>query len=170
MVTKPPFVFPSKPEKYAASPTPSLAEFEQLWIAWDLVTRHMIPEQEMTSKPINLRNACIFYLGHIPAFLDMHLTNATGKAPTEPAFYHAMFERGIDPDVDNPQNCHAHSEIPDEWPSLEEILVYQGRVRARTRSLYETSNIANDHRIGRAIWLGFEHEGPCCAYRCENKC
>lgn len=117
----------------------------------------MIPKHELLSKPIKLRNCCLFYLGHIPAFLDMHLTRATGEAPTHPDFYQNMFERGIDPDVDNPEHCHAHSEIPDEWPPVEEIISYQGRVRARARSLLEGK--VGDRKLGRAMWIGFEHEG-----------
>lgn len=153
-----PFVFPLKPDEYAARSVPSLDEFEKLWAAWDLVSRHMIPEKELHSKPINLRNCCIFYLGHIPAFNDIHLTRATGDAPTKPALYQEMFERGIDPDVENPENCHAHSEIPDEWPPTDEIIDYQARVRARTRSLFTNGAAAADRKIGRALWIGFEHE------------
>ena len=158
VITRRPITFASKPPEYAAHPVPSLREFEQLWAAWDLVTRHMIPQEEMLSKPIKLRNACIFYIGHIPAFLDMHLTRATAKPATEPAVYHVMFERGIDPDVDNPEKCHAHSDIPDEWPPLAEILDYQERVRERTRSLYGITRLVFDRKIGRTLWLGFEHE------------
>ena len=154
-----PFSGSKDPDYYATNPVPSLYEFKQMWAAWDLVTRRMIPREEMLSKPIKLRNACIFYLGHIPAFFDMHLTRATGTPATEPAFYHQLFERGIDPDVDNPENCHAHSEIPDEWPPLKEILEYQERVRARTKLLYRETDFRSDRKVGRAIWLGFEHEG-----------
>ena len=157
--------YPSKPSEYAAQPVPTCGEFEQLWAAWDLVTRHMIPDQELLSKPIKLRNCCLFYLGHIPAFLDIHLTRATGEAPTQPAFYHQIFERGIDPDVDNPENCHAHSEIPDEWPPTEEILAYQARVRARARSLYQNKVVEANRKIGRAMWIGFEHEGELSYYK-----
>lgn len=151
--------FPSNPKDYAAQPVPSLHEFEQLWAAWDIVTRHMIPEEELLSKPIKLRNCCLFYLGHIPTFLDIHLTRATGDAATEPSSYRHIFERGIDPDVDNPDNCHAHSEIPDEWPPVDEILGYQQRVRNRTRSLLDSSGPETDRKLPRAMWIGFEHEG-----------
>lgn len=159
LVSIPSLTAPSKPATYAAQPVPSLREFEQLWLAWDVVSTYMIPVEEQQSKPINLRNCCIFYLGHIPAFFDMHLTRATGKAPTPPSHYHQMFERGIDPDVENPENCHAHSTIPDEWPPLKEILAYQGRVRDRARSLFEDADSEKDRKIGRALWIGFEHEG-----------
>ena len=145
--------------EYAAQPVPSIQEFEQLWATWDLVTRHMIPEEDLLSKPIKLRNCYLFYLGHIPTFLDIHLTRATGKAPTKPEYYHRIFERGIDPDVDNPEHCHAHSEVPDEWPPLNEILNYQEKIRAETRSLYESRTVEINRRLGRAMWLGFEHEG-----------
>lgn len=159
MVSKPTFSYPLKADEYAAWPVPSFQEFEQLWATWDVVTRHMIPEKELHSKPIKLRNCCIFYLGHIPAFLDTHLTRATGDAPTKPSLYQQMFERGIDPDVENPEHCHAHSEIPNEWPPTNEIIGYQERVRARTRALFECGAVEADRKVARALWIGFEHEG-----------
>lgn len=159
LVSKQAVSFPLKANEYAAQPLPSLHEFEQLWAAWDVVTRHMIPNEELLSKPIKLRNCCLFYLGHIPTFLDIHLTRATGDAASEPSSYRHIFERGIDPDVDNPEKCHAHSEIPDEWPPVGEILGYQERVRNRTRSLFHNKGLESNRKIARALWIGFEHEG-----------
>lgn len=150
--------FAAKPQEYAPHPIPSLAEWKQLWAAWDEVTRQMIPEDMLLDQPIKLRNACIFYLGHIPTFFDMKLSEATGTELTEPEFFSQIFERGIDPDVDNPEHCHAHSEIPDQWPELTSILDYQQRVRQRLTGLYRTGQAYNDNWTGRAIWLGFEHE------------
>lgn len=118
----------------------------------------MLPKQELTEKPIKLRNACIFYLGHIPTFLDMQLTKTTGSVATHPASYSAIFERGIDPDVDNPEKCHVHSEIPDEWPHVDDITAYQNRVRARLTKLYERGLEEIPRNVARAIWVGFEHE------------
>ncbi|KAL0471934.1 L-histidine N-methyltransferase [Neurospora intermedia] len=146
------------PSVYARSALPTLDDWEALWATWDVVTRQMLPQEELLEKPIKLRNACIFYLGHIPTFLDIQLTKTTKQAPSEPAHFCKIFERGIDPDVDNPELCHAHSEIPDEWPPVEEILTYQETVRSRLRGLY-AHGIANIPRnVGRAIWVGFEHE------------
>ena len=147
-----------EPEKYAAHPVPSLAEWHELWAIWDMVTRQMIPDEELMEKPIKLRNACIFYLGHIPTFFDMKLTEATNGPPTEPKYFYKIFERGIDPDVDNPEKCHAHSEVPDAWPKLEEILTFQKRVRERVVKLYKSGQAYSDNWMGRAVWLGFEHE------------
>lgn len=151
-------MFPTKPEEYAAHPVPSLDDWAQLWAKWDVVTRRMIPDEKLLDKPIKLRNACIFYLGHIPTFFDMKLTEATGGKPTEPSYFYNIFERGIDPDVDNPEHCHAHSDIPDEWPELDVILAFQEGVRERVRGLYGTGQAFNDNWTGRALWLGYEHE------------
>jgi formylglycine-generating enzyme required for sulfatase activity len=118
----------------------------------------MIPNEELQHKPIKLRNACIFYLGHIPTFFDMKICEATGMKPTEPEYFRTIFERGIDPDVDNPEHCHAHSEVPDSWPELEVILEYQRQVRKRILDLYESGRTNEDSWTGRAMWLGYEHE------------
>ena len=158
MLNRPPAMFATAPEQYAAHPVPSLEEWNSLWTVWDTVTRQMIPDEELNEKPIKLRNACIFYLGHIPTFLDMKIVEGTKLPPTDPAYYTQIFERGIDPDVDNPEQVHAHSEVPDEWPPLNEILQYQDRVRQRVADLYKAGDAYNDAWTGRVLWLGFEHE------------
>lgn len=158
MLAKTKMPFSLIPAAYASSALPTLDDWEGLWTAWDTVTRGMIPGDELLDKPIKLRNACIFYIGHIPTFLDIQLNKVTKTRATEPESYASIFERGIDPDVDNPEKCHSHSEIPEEWPPLEEILAYQEKVRGRLRGLYE-GGPGNIHRnIGRAIWCSFEHE------------
>ena len=60
--------FPLDPKDYASSPVPILNDWQQLWSAWDIVTRSMIPTDELLNKPIKLRNDLILYLGHIPTF------------------------------------------------------------------------------------------------------
>lgn len=118
----------------------------------------MVPRDELMNKPIKLRNNLIFYLGHIPAFADIHYTRATGSKPTEPKYYYSIFERGIDPDVDNPEICHAHSEIPDDWPPLEDILRYQLHVRTRIAKSIESGEVARDPKLARGLNLAYEHE------------
>ncbi|CAI7647897.1 unnamed protein product [Penicillium glandicola] len=146
------------PSDYAAQPIPSIDNFQSLWTAWDLATKTMVPHEELLSKPIKLRNALIFYFGHIPTFFDIHLTRALQEDPTEPSHYKLIFERGIDPDVEDPQQCHTHSEIPDEWPPLDEILDYQDRVRNRARSILQEGYASQDRALGEALWIGYEHE------------
>ncbi|KAI9694075.1 MAG: hypothetical protein M1822_003346 [Bathelium mastoideum] len=158
MLSKPMFSFSVKPDEYAKDPVPSVGDWQNIWSAWDAVTQGMIPQDQLLSKPIQLRNACIFYIGHIPAFLDIQLTRVTGTKPTEPEFYHQIFERGIDPDVDNPEKCHTHSEIPDTWPPLEQLLEYQTRVRKRVLDLYESRAAFDDRKIARALWVSLEHD------------
>lgn len=155
MLVKPKMSFSPIPSVYARCAVPSLGDWEALWATWDAVTCQMLPEDQLLSKPIKLRNACIFYLGHIPTFLDIQLTKRTKTALTEPASYANIFERGIDPDVDNPERCHQHSEVPDEWPQVHDILTYQDRVRARLQGLY---GAAMTRPVAEAIWTSFEHE------------
>jgi hypothetical protein len=148
--------FHTDPAVYAATTVPSVADWLNLWKVWDVVTRKMIPENDLLEKPIKLRNACIFYLGHIPTFLDIQLCKVTNEPACEPSHYSKIFERGIDPDVDNPEHCHAHSDIPDEWPPLDEILRYQAQVRAKVLKLSTLPKIPRE--VGRALWMGLEHE------------
>lgn len=150
--------FATDPAKYARSKIPSIEDWQQMWAAWDTVTRSMVPRDELLNKPIKLRNNLIFYLGHIPAFADIHFTKATGQSPTDPGYYYQIFERGIDPDVDDPTQCHAHSKIPDEWPSLDEILEYQLRVRNRIVASVESGLSHTDLKLARGLTLAYEHE------------
>ncbi|KAK1142722.1 hypothetical protein N8T08_007353 [Aspergillus melleus] len=150
--------FPTSPSQYAARPVPTLQDFQSLWTAWDIATKSMVPREELLSKPIKLRNALIFYLGHIPTFSDIHLTRALGGNATEPKSYQLIFERGIDPDVDDPDKCHSHSEIPDEWPALNDILDYQVKVRNRVESVLQRDDLGSNRTLAEALWIGFEHE------------
>ncbi|EMD69895.1 hypothetical protein COCSADRAFT_32544 [Bipolaris sorokiniana ND90Pr] len=158
MVSKPSFFFPTTPEEYAEKPVPSLTEWQELWKAWDAVSKQMIPNSELLAKPIKLRNECIFYLGHIPTFLDIHIARATDGKPTEPAYFWKIFERGVDPDVDDPTLCHAHSEVPEEWPPLGTILQYQQTIRKNLEALYDSGEAEKNCRISRGLWIAFEHE------------
>ncbi|KAF2396540.1 hypothetical protein EJ06DRAFT_483372 [Trichodelitschia bisporula] len=155
MTYRPPFCFPLHPSEYATAPAPSLHDWQSLWAAWDTVTTGMIPNSELLSKPINLRNVCLFYIGHIPTFLAIHIARTTGKSHTQLDAYQRIFERGIDPDVDNPELCHAHSEIPDSWPPLGDILAFQRDIRTFVETLYASER---SPEVNKALWLGFEHE------------
>lgn len=86
------------------------------------------------------------------------MTRATHSKPSDPKNYPLIFERGVDPDVDNPEQCHTHSEIPDEWPALGEILDYQENVRSRVQGLLKTEKLSENRILSEAFWIGFEHE------------
>ncbi|KAJ9094912.1 hypothetical protein QFC19_007768 [Naganishia cerealis] len=146
------------------SSIPTRQEWETLWKFWDLVTLEMIPEQMLHQKPIDLRHKCLFYLGHIPSFLDIHLTRLLKGKHTEPEHFKDIFERGIDPHVDDPTKIHDHSKVPEhdeEWPVLNEILSFRDRVRARLIALYDdidTGKKVLTRRMGRILWMTHEHE------------
>ncbi|KAJ7464785.1 hypothetical protein B0H11DRAFT_2051390 [Mycena galericulata] len=176
LLERPPFLFPlltspracnsrgelvvKKP--YSSSPfgVPSPQDWENLWGAWDCITRRMIPPSMLMQKPIDLRHICLFYLGHIPTFLDIHLSRLLQEPHTEPE----AFKRGIDPDVDDPSVCHPHSEVPQndaDWPTLVSILQFQARVRARLLKLYEDVDAGTrvmTRKVGRVLFMTFEHE------------
>ncbi|KAJ7497023.1 C-type lectin protein [Mycena latifolia] len=144
---------------------PTVEEWKTLWTAWDLVTLKMIPPSMLHQKPIDLRHKCLFYIGHIPTFLDMLLSKAIGGAATEPEYFRDIFERGIDPHVDDPDHCHNHSEVPEcdeEWPSLETILGFRTGVRARLLRLYDDLKSGKQlltRNIARTLVMTLEHEG-----------
>jgi len=158
MVYSPPFHFDTK---LVESECPSLEEFEQLWKAWDYFTLQVLPRENLHTKPIDLRHDCIFYLGHIPTFLDIQLTRATNTVTTPvpgSEHFHKIFERGIDPDIEDPTICHPHSEIPNEWPALDIVLLFRDLVRTRTRDIYNSNQHQTNAKVTRAIWMAYEHE------------
>ncbi|KAI0031532.1 C-type lectin protein [Vararia minispora EC-137] len=170
---RPPFLFPRlqttspSPLNPTAHPfgIPSMQDWTELWKAWDCVTLGMIPRTMLHEKPIDLRHKCIFYLGHIPTFLDMLLSRELGEPNTEPKWFTEIFERGIDPHVDDPEHCHRHSIVPtkdDEWPTLDDIVAFRTRVRARLLQLYadlEAGRRTIYRRLARVLVMTFEHEG-----------
>lgn len=147
------------PDSYAARPVPSFKEFKELWASWDTVVLQMIPGDQLLSVPIKLRNCFLFYMGHIPTFLDIHVARAIQGPPTNPFSFRDIFDRGMDPDVEDPDICHAHSNIPDAWPPVEQIIAFQDNVRARVKSLYDDGETETNRKLGRALWLAFEHDG-----------
>ncbi|VDC01330.1 unnamed protein product [Peniophora sp. CBMAI 1063] len=168
LLERPPFSFPRfQPTALSSSPfgCPSFQDFQDMWALWDFVTRRMIPDSMLLQKPIDLRHICLFYTGHIPTFLDIHLSKLLKEPHTEPDGYKYIFERGIDPIVDNPDQVHPHSEVPtkdEDWPKLVDILEFQSRVRARLRALYddiESGKRPLTRRIARVLMLTLEHEG-----------
>ncbi|THH08851.1 hypothetical protein EW145_g2415 [Phellinidium pouzarii] len=144
---------------------PSREEWRTLWEAWDLVTLGMIPTEMLHQKPIDLRHKCLFYIGHIPTFLNILLSHLFKESYTEPMNFTQIFERGIDPHVDDPNHCHSHSEIPEadeDWPTLASILEYRDRVRARLMQVYDDIDAGRrtlTRSLARVLQMTLEHEG-----------
>lgn len=81
---------------YSSSPfgVPSLQDWQTLWDTWDFITGRMIPASMLFEKPIDLRHICLFYYGHIPTFLDIHLSRLLQEPHTEPEEFKYIFEVG----------------------------------------------------------------------------
>ncbi|KAJ2783927.1 hypothetical protein H4R18_001410 [Coemansia javaensis] len=154
---------PAPPVAPAQFPTiPPIGEWRALWAAWDLLTLHVVRRDQLAARPIELRHPVIFYLGHIPAFADIHLAAAEAEPLTEPAVFAQWFERGIDPNVEDPAVCHSHSAVPDQWPDVDDIVAYCGRVRSRVGAWVErhgpSSGRTPSSDAARHVWMAFEHE------------
>lgn len=154
LVARPAF---ASPPRQTNSPTATVADWQDLWQHWDFISQVVTRESILETKPIDLRNPCIFYLGHLPAFGDIELCKAEEMlygetTTTDPQNYHDIFGRGIDPNVDNPEICHSHSEIPSAWPDLGAVLSYRDRCRERVLKGMQKPEMA------RVLWLIFEHE------------
>jgi ergothioneine biosynthesis protein EgtB len=136
----------------------------RLRAAWERTDRlfALIDADAMLDRPIALRHPFIFYVGHLPAFAWNQVCRSVLGRRSFDARFDDIFDRGIDPDVDDPAQCHPHPVVPDEWPKLEAVLAYRDRVRSEIlASLHEvpaaspTSVMAED---GRALWMALEHE------------
>ncbi|KAJ2502571.1 hypothetical protein GGH96_000975 [Coemansia sp. RSA 1972] len=140
---------------------PSIDEWQNIWKVWDLLTLHIITRDKLLVRPIDLRHPFIFYLGHIPVFADIHMAAAETAPLSEPAIFAQWFERGIDPNMEDTSICHNHSEVPNKWPSVEEITVYRDNVRRRIAAWID-SNSALKGKVpadaARHVWMAFEHE------------
>lgn len=164
LLERPEVRFADKPDDNRASVSlPTWNEWQEMWKLWDHITLNMIPKEMLHQKPIDLRHICLFYLGHIPTFLDIYLSRMTDGKPTHPAYFKDIFERGIDPDVNDPTQIHSHSEVPqreEDWPSIDQIVRFRDAVRERLRDIYDKSDDgkALDRHESRSIFMGFEHE------------
>lgn len=141
------------------------AEFRTLWSAWDLVTLGMIPPSMLHQKPIDLRHKPLFYIGHLPTFNSILLTRLLRLPLIEPKSFATIFERGIDPHVDDPDHCHNHSVVPEkdeDWPHLGQVLAFRDRVRdlvLKTLDEMEDGERALTRRMARTMVMMHEHEG-----------
>ncbi|KAF9220882.1 DUF323 domain-containing protein [Gyrodon lividus] len=173
LLERPPFVFPLLSSPAASMEevmgakfgVPTMRDWQDMWNAWDFITLRMIPPSLLFQKPIDLRHICLFYIGHIPTFLDIHLSRLLQEPHTEPEEFKVGRSLGIDPNVDDPTRCHVHSEVPQtdgDWPSPSGILSFKSRVRERIVKLYtdiSTGKIQLTRKVARVLFMTLEHEG-----------
>ncbi|KAI8896884.1 histidine-specific methyltransferase [Globomyces pollinis-pini] len=130
---------------------PSLEEWESIWITTDFLTTKWIDSSRYQVQPIDLRRPYIFYLGHLPGFLDIQLAKLLILD-----YYSEIFERGIDPIMEDPTQIHPHSKAPDQWPNFEDIYAYRDVVRDRCRKVIKSSSISKP--VARCLTMCYEHE------------
>jgi uncharacterized SAM-dependent methyltransferase len=160
-------------------------------VTLDMIPRKMLHQKPIDLRrafflPVRVvvdgrTDICLFYIGHIPTvrqrslrspaltrgaqFCQIHLSKALNEPYTEPSDYTLIFERGIDPNMDDPTQCHDHSIVPEkeaDWPKLHEILGYRDRVRQRMADLYTSGRLdeinKSNRRLARVIAMVYEHE------------
>jgi ergothioneine biosynthesis protein EgtB len=135
--------------------------FTNTWSRTDRLFELLAGDQWL-ARPIALRHPFIFYLGHLPAFAWNHVcAGVLGREAFNPGF-DEMFSRGIDPDVDDPEHCHDHPEVPDRWPSVAAVLSYRDRVRDALLAAIGpigSGEVAHPMaRDGRVFSMVIEHE------------
>jgi len=90
----------------------------------EFIFKGLIGEENLSHQPILLRNPFAFYWGHISSFSDRISLDLPGREHER-----EIFERGVDPDVDDPTKIHRHSpRHQDAWPTPEEFKKYDKEV------------------------------------------
>src|SRR3989441_6541184 len=135
--------------------------FISVWRRTDMLFA-IVARDAMLSRPIALRHPFIFYVGHLPAFAWNHICRGVLERPSFNPRFDEIFDRGIDPDVDDPSTCHAHPEVPERWPALDEVIAYRDLVRnAVVESVDKvaaraSTNLMAEHN--RVLSMAIEHE------------
>jgi ergothioneine biosynthesis protein EgtB len=142
--------------------TPSVAErLQGAWQRTDRIFSTLKPEAVL-ARPIALRHPFIFYIGHLPAFAWIHICGGVLGRPSPAPAFDEMFSRGIDPDVDHPEQCHEHPAVPERWPDVDEVLAYRDRVRAAVLgsidAVAERASADPMAERGRVFSMVVEHE------------
>lgn len=141
-----------------------LQRMQRLWGRTDILFG-FLKESAFLEKPIHLRHPYIFYVGHLPSFCWNQLRHFAPEIPHFDAELAILFERGIDPDVDDPSKVHSNSAglARQEWPSLSAVLQFRDQVRQRMPALVAAvlAKDPNSHEelvAGRIFDLVYEHE------------
>lgn len=147
--------------RHSLQGVPLVADWLEMWKCWDCIMA-MVPGEMLHRKPIDLRHIVLFYFGHIPAFLDIYITRHF-DTPLTNARFKDIFERGIDPSMDDPNVCHDHSLVPEneeDWPTLAEVLDFDIRTRQRLLNIYADIDLGKlhlDRRLARVLHMTYEH-------------
>jgi len=139
----------------SAFPADLRDRLEAAWQRSDLILG-LLTRDAWLERPIALRQPCIFYLGHLPAFAwNQVCRGVLGRPSFNPAF-DRLFARGIDPVGDGYQPTEV------AWPLESEVLAYRDRVRDALRESFDdVCALAGKDLLadrGRIYQLAIEHE------------
>lgn len=140
---------------------------------------------DWSAQPIGLRHPFLFYYGHCAAFsriklnqslkqgvLCMSTKESNGAMDTggtreseifsgfikEESSMDVMFSRGIDPGVLDPSHCHAHPDVPLEWPKKKKIQEYVSQIRYELLELLSHECVLSSPHAMHAVMMSLEHE------------
>jgi iron(II)-dependent oxidoreductase len=104
-------------------------------------------------RPIADRHRIVFYLGHLEAFEGNLFRDTVGLPSFQPDF-DRLFAFGIDP-----VGTTLPSDLPEDWPTLEEVREYNQRLRdqidARAITDARLLNVAIEHRLMHCETLAY---------------
>ena len=105
-------------------------------------------------RPIADRHRIVFYLGHLEAFEGNLFRETVGGLPSFHPEFDRLFAFGIDP-----VGTALPSDLPEDWPALEEIRDYNQRLRdqidARAITDGHILNVAIEHRLMHCETLAY---------------
>ena len=108
----------------------------------------------LCERPIADRHRIVFYVGHLEAFEGNLLRDGVGGLPSFHPEFDRLFAFGIDP-----VGTELPSDLPEEWPTLEEIRDYNQRLRdqidARAITDAQLLNVAIEHRLMHCETLAY---------------
>jgi iron(II)-dependent oxidoreductase len=107
----------------------------------------ILKPEALYERPVAERHRLIFYLGHLEAF-DGNLLR--GGPESE---FDNLFAFGIDPVGEG-----LPTDLPKDWPSVEEIQAYNSKIRARVDRTQQDEllwNVAIEHRLMHAETLSY---------------
>lgn len=107
-------------------------QLNHLWNISDFLFTFLKDENAFNSKSIDLRHPFVFYGGHLPCFAWNIVKKSLEIKESIHTQYDELFQRGIDPDVDN-GSCHKNSceRSYQNWPTIKELNEYKNNCRVQ---------------------------------------
>src|ERR1700680_4829548 len=113
----------------------------------------LLKPEALYSRPVPERHRLIFYLGHLEAFDWNLICRKTLGIPSFHPQFDKLFEFGIDPPLGK-----APDDQPADWPTSNEVLAYNRRVRRIIDDVLDQApeqlvHVALEHRLMHAETL-----------------